>query len=128
MRGLIALVAALATVSVAANANAQEADPDPAEFTPQGYTFCGWKELETGEWKMLWDDSLGGAFLIAYAQGMTCRDARRNVSRVGDSGPPLYRATRPGYRCVQLRKAQEYSDVRCVKQGSGIRFRFQTGA
>jgi hypothetical protein len=61
MRTLILLTAMLASLSVAGNAGAQTSDPDPAEFTPPGYAFCGWKDLQNHRWVMEWDDSLTGA-------------------------------------------------------------------
>jgi hypothetical protein len=126
MRTLIFTLAGVVALALSPSAGAQ--DPDPNEFTPPGYTFCGWKDFTTREWKMEWDDSLTGVFLIAYADGMTCRDARRNVSRMRYSTTPPYRGTRPGYRCITIQSGHEYSDVRCVRVGGTRKFRFQTGA
>ena len=104
------------------------ADPDPDEFTPPGYEFCGWRDYANGGWAMEWNDDLYGAYLIAYADGMSCRAARRNVTRIRYAKSPPYAPSRPGYRCKRLKQAHEYSDVRCVKKGGSRTFRFQTGA
>jgi hypothetical protein len=103
--------------------------PDPAEFTPKGYNFCGWKDIGgSGDWKMEWDDSLAGAYLVGFAHGMSCRNARRNITRVRYTQTPPYRPMRPGYRCTALDNDYEYSDVRCTKVGGSRKFRFRTGA
>jgi hypothetical protein len=130
-RRLLAIAAsslAVTGLSGAAAVAGDLADPDPAEFTPEGYKFCGWKDFATGEWKMEWDDSLSGAYLVAFADGMTCRDARRNVTRVRYTQTPPFRPVRLGYRCKVLDNDHEYTDVRCTKIGGSRKFRFQTGA
>ena len=132
MHGLrkITAIAAAAMAAAAMAPGAASADyTEPETFTPPGYDFCGWKNYEYGGWDMEWDDSLQGISLIAYADGMSCQAARRNVRRVhyvrvGNS----YRPARSGYRCVQLTQALEYSDVRCTKVGGSRKFRFQSGA
>jgi hypothetical protein len=126
---LTALVVSAAITAFASTATAGElAEPDPVEFTPEGYTFCGWRVLGTGDWKMEWDDSLSGAYLVAFAKGMTCRDARRNVTRVRTTQTPPYRPIRLGYRCKVLDNDYEYTDVRCTRIGASRKFRFQTGS
>ncbi len=104
------------------------ADPDPDEFTPQGYEFCGWQDFARGGWTMEWSEDLRGAYLVAFADGMSCRAARRNVKSVRYTKTPPYRPLRSGYRCRTLESGYEYSDVRCVKQGGSRKFRYQTGA
>ena len=37
-------------------ATAFSQDPDPDEFTPLGYEFCGWRDFESGDWEMEWHD------------------------------------------------------------------------
>jgi hypothetical protein len=128
MRTLILLTALLASLSVAAIASAQTSDPDPAEFTPPGYEFCGWKDFENHEWVMEWDDSLTGAFFVAYADGMSCTAARHNANAVRFRRGDGYRPTREGYTCKTLRTDIEFADVRCTKVNGTRRFRFQTGA
>jgi len=106
---------------------AQAADPDPAEFTPRGYDFCGWQDFANGGWAMEWSDDLSGAYLVAFADGISCTTARRNIKRVRFSsrtGKPV----RAGYRCRTLASAHEFYDVRCVKIGGTRKFRYQTGA
>jgi hypothetical protein len=118
------VVAALAAGVLAAPAYAGDV-PEPAEFTPEGYEFCGWRDLVTREWTMEWDESLAGAYFVAFADGLSCRDARRNAVRVrhGPSGP-----VRPGYRCTVIGSEHEFSDVRCRKLGTARKFRLRTGA
>jgi hypothetical protein len=78
---------------------------------------------------MQWSDDLAGAYLVGFARGMTCRDARRNIVRVRYMQRPPYRPLRPGYRCKTLDSDLEFSDVRCVaRSGPPRRFRVQTGA
>jgi len=104
------------------------ADPDPAEFTPHGYEFCGWQDFVNGGWAVEWRDDLAGAYLVAFADGMSCRAARRNVKKMRSSKTPPHRPIRTGYRCRTLESAHEYLDVRCVKKGGHRKFRYQTGA
>ena len=57
MRSLaLGLLLCLAMCAVVANA----ADPDPDQFTPPGYEFCGWQDLVNGGWAMEWSDDLAG--------------------------------------------------------------------
>jgi len=121
-----ALVVLFCVVAFPSAANA--ADPDPAEFTPHGYEFCGWQDYANGGWAMEWSDDLAGVYLVAFAHGMSCRAARRNIKRVRYSKVPPYRPLRAGYRCRTLESAHEYSDIRCVKKGASRKFRFQTGS
>jgi len=111
-----------------ASSPAVAADPDPDEFTPAGYEFCGWRDFVNGGWTMEWSDDLSGAYMVAFADGMSCRAARRNVDKVRYSQTPPYRPSRAGYRCARLEQQHEFSDVRCVKKGASRKFRFQTGA
>ena len=106
---------------------AKAADPDPAEFTPRGYEFCGWQDFANGDWAMEWSEELRGVYLVAFADGMSCTQARRNIKRVRyskETRAPI----RAGYRCRTLVRGHEYSDVRCVKTGGARKFRFRTGA
>ena len=128
MRKLIFLIAITASLSAAGIAGAQTSDPDPAEFTPPGYEFCGWKDLGAHAWVMEWDDSLTGAFFTAYADGMSCTAARHNANGVRFSRRNGYKPTRAGYTCKTIESGYEYSDVRCTKVNGTRRFRFQTGA
>lgn len=121
-----ALVSLLFAVTLPAPAIA--ADPDPHKFTPPGYEFCGWQNFATGGWEMQWRDDLAGAYLVAFAAGMSCHAARRNVVRMRNSKIRPYRPLRTGYRCRRLATAHEFSDVRCTKIGATAKFRFQTGA
>jgi len=102
--------------------------PDPEKFTPPGYDFCGWQDFANGGWTMEWTEDLAGAYLVAFADNMSCQAARRNVKRVRFAKSPPFRPLRPGYRCQTLESAHEYSDVRCVKKGGSRKFRYQTGA
>jgi hypothetical protein len=102
------------------------ASTSAAEKPIKGYTYCGAKDFETGGWTY---DPPPGAYLYAYARGMSCQAARRNVSRVRHSRTPPYRPSRTGYRCREVRSAHEYSSVRCVRRGDGRKaFRLITGA
>jgi len=93
-----------------------------------GYRFCGWKDFGSGRWSLAQPDP--GAFMRAFASGMSCRTARRHVSRTRFTQRPPYRPYRRGYRCVKLDSGIEYVDVRCTKRGSRgrVKFRYQTGA
>lgn len=116
-----ALVAAtLLLIGTASTAAAAPGDALP------GYTFCGWKNFSDGSWSMANPES--GAFLTAYASGMTCRAARQNVTRLRTTSRPPYSPLRTGYRCVELVSGYEYSSIRCVKRGGRAKFRSQTGA
>lgn len=126
MRKLVASAVVLFGLMVPSAAMA--ADPDPEEFTPVGYEFCGWQDMANGGWAMEWDESLAGVYLVAFARGMSCEAARRNVVRTRYTQRPPYRPVRLGYRCTVLDDDHEYSDVRCVKNGAKRKFRFQTGA
>ncbi len=120
--GLSVVVVALAVTGVAI---AQQEDPE--DFTPRGFEFCGWRDLQDGGWT--YDDPGPGAFTRAFAREMTCRSARRNVDRMRYSSRPPYRPFRPGYRCAVVDSAYEYSDIRCTKKGTKrVSFRFQSGA
>lgn len=121
-------VTALLILVVALPPVAGAATPDPDQFTPPGYEFCGWQRFGNGGWAMEWSEDLAGAYLVAFADGMSCTAARRNVKKMRSSKRSPYRPLRPGYRCVTLKSAHEYSDVRCVKVGGSRKFRFQTGA
>jgi hypothetical protein len=77
---------------------------------------------------MEWSGDLAGACLVGFANGLSCRDARRNITRTRFTRTPPYRPVRRGYRCVQLREDYEFSDVRCTRRGSSRKFRFQTGS
>lgn len=101
------------------------ADPDPDEFTPPGYEFCGWQDFAAGGWALEWSEDLAGAYLVAFADGISCSAARKNVKRVRFRKSRPYRA---GYRCQTLRQAHEFLDVRCTKLGGSGKFRYQTGA
>ena len=103
-------------------------DPDPDEFTPPGYKFCGWQDYSNGGWAMDWSEDLRGVYLVAFAEGMSCSSARRNIRRMRYTKTPPYRPIRAGYRCRTLTSAHEYSDVRCVRIGGSRKFRLQTGA
>jgi len=117
------LITAVAFPSIAA-----AAAPDPDKFTPRGYEFCGWQDFAGGGWAMEWSENLAGAYLVAFADGMSCTSARRNVKKMRSTKKPPYRPLRDGYRCVRLKSGHEYADVRCVKVGGSRKFRFQTGA
>jgi len=122
------LTAVVAFVAVALPCVAQAAEPDPADFTPPGYEFCGWQDFATGGWAMQWSDDLSGAYLVLFADGMSCRSARRNYSTLRHAKRPPYQPLRAGYRCRTLKSAHEFLDVRCVKKGGARKFRYQTGA
>jgi len=124
MRSIVLALLCLAALTAVARA----ADPDPDEFTPRGYEFCGWQDFVNGGWAMEWSEDLSGAYLVAFADGISCAAARRNIRRVRYSKVAPYRPIRPGYRCRTLESAHEYSDVRCVRRGGSRKFRFQTGA
>lgn len=123
LRTLIALLVAGTTVGAPGAAYAQQ---DPADFTPEGYEFCGWKILGEGWWSM--EDPRDGAYLRGFAHGMSCRTARRHITRVRYSQTQPYRPLRPGYRCKTLDSDYEYSDVRCIRKGGKRKFRLQTGS
>lgn len=114
---LLAVLVALALPSAAS--------AGPGDALP-GYTFCGWKNFGEGSWTMTNPED--GAFLTAYASGMTCRAARQNVTRLQYSSRPPYSPSRTGYRCVEIVGGYEYSSIRCIKRGSAAKFRSQTGA
>lgn len=117
------LVVASALVVVLLGAPAASAGQDPAEFTPRGYEFCGWKNLSEGTWT--YGDPEPGAFTRAFAHRMSCTAARRNVDRIQSRRG---RPHRPGYRCRTLRRGEEFADIRCVKVGGERKFRWQFGA
>jgi hypothetical protein len=127
----LAATVAMATIVLALGATAHAQEPNPEEFTPPGYTFCGWLNLQTRQWQMEWSDDLAGAFHAAFARNMTCRDARRASVRVRfPQHPPFSRPpTRPGWRCRYLKRGIEYADVRCTStSGPSRAFRFRSGA
>ena len=126
--GMKRLAVALLLCVAAFTSAAEGSDPDPDEFTPPGYEFCGWQDFVNGGWAMEWSEDLRGVYLVAFADGMSCQAARRNTRRMRYSKTAPYRPLRPGYRCRTLNSAHEYSDVRCVKIGGSRKFRFQTGA
>jgi hypothetical protein len=110
---------------VAAVPAAFAADRDPGEFTPPGYEFCGWQDFADGGWAMEWSDDLSGAYLVAFADGISCQAARKNIKRVHHRRSGPYRA---GYKCQTLTSAHEFLDVRCVKRNGNDKLRYQTGA
>ena len=122
------LAAVIMCIAVVLPSSAYGADPDPLEFTPRGYEFCGWRDLTSGGWAMQWRDELSGAFLVLFADDISCQAARRNYTKLRHSTKPPYRPIRAGYRRLTLKRAHEYLDVRCVKRGSSAKFRYQTGA
>jgi hypothetical protein len=127
MRSVVLIALLIGCVATAVTAFAQA--PDPDKFTPAGYRFCGWRDLEIKAWQMTWTEELAGAFLRAFARNMTCRSARRNVDRLRYSSQPPYKPTRRGYRCSRLQSGHEYEDGRCVKRSNRrVAFRWQTGA
>ena len=121
-------VVALLLTPLALTTTASAQAPNPEDITPEGYKFCGWRNTETGRWVMEWSDELSGAYLVGFAQGMTCRDARRNITRVRYTQLPPYRPVRPGYKRRTLKSDVEFSDVRCTRIGGKRKFRWQTGA
>ncbi len=129
MRRLLAML--LTGLALPATATAQDQEPpDPDEFTPVGYTFCGWKDftepVDQLSWTTEWDDSLSGAYLVGFARRMTCLQATRNIDlvRYSRKGRPY----RTGYRCTRIQSGHEFDDVRCIKRGKKATFRYQTGA
>ncbi len=118
-------VVASVILALAFPSMANAADPDPEEFTPTGYEFCGWQDFANGGWAMEWSEDLAGAYLVAFTRGMSCHAARRNVKRVRFSNN---RPIRAGYRCRTLGSGHEFLDVRCIKKGGSRKFRYQTGA
>ncbi len=118
-----ALVAVLCIVALPSAANG--AVPDPDKFTPKGYRFCGWQDFAKGGWAMNWRDDLSGVYLRAFADGMSCRAARRNIKRYQKA--PNSWPRRAGYRCRTVESSHEYLDKRCVKKGGTRKFRYQTG-
>ena len=104
------------------------ADPDPREFTPPGYEFCGWQDFVNGGWAMEWSDDLRGAAVVAFADGMSCPSARRNIKLMRYSKDAAHRPLRGGYRCRRLASGYESSDVRCVKADGSRKFRFKSGS
>lgn len=128
---ILLVVGVLAAVAAPGAAVAQEdvPDPDPADFTPSGYTFCGWKDMVNGGWATEWDDDLSGAYQVAYARGISCTAARRNVLRLKYSKRSPYKPSRKGYRCARIAEAHEFVDVRCTKRSNPkVAFRTQSGA
>lgn len=121
------LTAALALGGVTA---AGAADPDPDEFTPAGYAFCGWLDLETKQWKTVWNDRLAGVTVVLFTRNMSCSSARKNYSRTTSTwdGRKLgYK--RAGYRCATLKNQYEFSDYRCTKVGrSKVAYRVRSAA
>lgn len=102
------------------------ATPARADHKPiKGYKYCGTKDFVTDSWHYGPSD---GAFLDAYARGMSCRAARRNVDGVKYSRTPPYRPYRTGYRCQEMVSGYEYSSVRCVKKNGKRAFRYITAA
>ena len=123
---LFPLVASL--MLTASPAGAQE-EPDPDEFTPPGYEFCGWRDFEARTWVTEWDERLRGASTVLFAREMTCRAARRNHARLRYSSTPPFAPSRTGYRCTTIRAQHEFVDVRCTKRGtSRVSFRWQSGS
>lgn len=121
MLRLLALVPAL-VLTLASSAGAQ--DPD---FTPVGYTFCGWRDYETGRWTK--DDPAPGTWERLFARDMSCRSARRNYGRLRVTQTPPYRVVKAGYRCLTLDSDTEYGDVRCSKHGRArVAFRVQSAS
>ncbi|MDP2710363.1 MAG: hypothetical protein Q8O56_04025 [Solirubrobacteraceae bacterium] len=94
------------------------------ERAPVGYTWCGYRDFMTNEWSR--NVTPDGAFMVAYARGMTCAAAIRNARRVtfARGGP-----RRAGYRCLTMRSAHEFLDYRCTaRSGKRRAFRVRTGA
>jgi hypothetical protein len=88
--------------------------------------FCGWRDFTNGGWTM--DQPDPGAFSRLFAGKMTCGAARRAYNRLDYTEEPPYQPFLEGYRCRELESGYEYSDVRCVRDGSKAAFRYQTGA
>jgi hypothetical protein len=127
VRGFAVVLLAFLTAVPLSVASAQ--DPDPDEFTPPGYEFCGWRDPERGGWAMEWDDRLAGACTVLFARRMSCRAARTNYRRLRYTRTPPYEPRRAGYRCEELRSGYEFTDVRCAKRGRPrVAFRYQSGA
>jgi hypothetical protein len=132
--GPFALLAVTASLTLAPGAIAQgDAVPNPEEFTPTGYTFCGWKNftepIDQLSWTTEWDENtLSGAFKVGFARNMTCLQATRNIDLIRHTKTPPYRASRTGYRCSRIQTGWELDDVRCIKNGKKATFRYQTGA
>lgn len=130
----IAVLATTASISLSAGAVGQEQpSPDPDEFTPTGYTFCGWKNFAQPIDQLSWtterdEDTLAGAFLRGFVRNMTCLQGTRNIDLVRHKKTPPYKAYRTGYRCTRIETGWEWEDVRCVKNGRKATFRYQTGA
>lgn len=94
--------------------------------TPYGYEGCGFRDFTNGGWTY---SPESGASVSAYARGMSCTSARRNVSRLKFGRKPPYKAYRPGYTCKQLVSAYEFSDIRCTKRETKrVSFRTRSGA
>jgi hypothetical protein len=102
------------------------AQEHPEDFTPQGYEFCGWQDYEKGGWTH--DYPGRGAYLRGFARDLSCRTARRHITRIRYTQQPPYRPVRRGYRCKTIDSDYEYSDVRCIRRGGKKTFRFQTGS
>jgi hypothetical protein len=121
MRTLV--VAAILALAFAIPSTAAAQEPD---FTPVGYTFCGWKDFTTGHWV---DEPEDGVWERLFARNMTCRTAKKNFGRLRYTQTPPYRPVKAGYRCVTLDQDYEYGDVRCSKKGRPrVAFRVQSGA
>ena len=130
MRRALTLAAATALlIGVAAPAAQAQADP-PDDVHKPGYEFCGWYAHSDGYWTYDHDDpNTYGVYLLSYARGMSCDQARNHALRAGYRSKPPYAPTRPGYRCQRLGTALEFSDARCVKRGKPkVAFRWVTGA
>lgn len=109
--------------------HAQVEEPDPAEFTPAGYTFCGWRDFENGTWAMKWREELRGAYSMVFARGMTCASARRHWAKTKYKKEPPYSLYRAGYRCKRIVSGHELDDTRCTKVGNArVAFRIRSGA
>ena len=94
--------------------------------TPEGYELCGYKDYVNGGWTF---DPADGASTVLYARGVSCRSAKRNYGRLRYGHKPPYRPFVAGYRCRELKRGYEFTDVRCLKRGSRSRgFRYQSGS